>query len=162
MIASDTLHRLPMNRDGNPRPRPLDQQRRQCEAVHDREMRRRSERRYRHNSVRAWVVDGGTADLRSAGRGPARFIGHGLVRPPAASTAGAWTWRATGARPRIATTMLPSQRAPTTALQPRLTFSGCVASGPYWSTAFRPARCARRYLRNDTLSSSPRLALDAM
>src|SRR5262249_15184070 len=35
-----------------------------------------------HHTLRAWLVDGVTADLRFASRRPAQFLGHGLVRSP--------------------------------------------------------------------------------
>ena len=49
-----------------------------------------------------------TFDLRRAG--PAGFVGDGLVRRAAASTAGASTWRATAAPTRTATTTRHLQR----------------------------------------------------
>src|SRR5690348_10671807 len=43
--------------------RALDQQRRQCEAVHARKMQCRSEQRGRRDFVRAWLIHGVAADL---------------------------------------------------------------------------------------------------
>src|SRR6516162_5427340 len=64
---------------GDPRPRALDRQRRQREAVHVREICCRPEQRRRHHPIRARLVHGVATDLRLASRRPAGFLGHGLV-----------------------------------------------------------------------------------
>ena len=103
-----------------------------------------------HDPVRARLLDGLAADLRPAGAGPAGFLGDGLVRQAAASTAGASTWRATAAPPRTATTTRRSRTAPTTASPPRPTSRSCAAATPLLvygisSGALRAALFAERH-----------------
>ena len=86
------------------------------------------------------------ADLRSAGAGTARTPRRWITSPAAATTAGASTWKVTGARPRTATTTRRSAKAPTIATPPRSISRSCAANARSSSTAFHPARCARRCL----------------
>ena len=100
-----------------------------------------------------------TFDLQVEGRPiPRRWTGSRA----AASTAGPSTWKATAARPRIATTTRRSRKAPTIALPPQAISRSCAASGRSWFTAFRPARCAPLYSRERHPDLVGRLALDAM
>ena len=66
----------------------------------------------RHHPVRARLVDGLAADLRSAGAGASGR--DGLFRRPGLRHLVASTWRATAARPRTAASTPRSPRAPTT------------------------------------------------
>ena len=54
----------------------------------------------RHDPVRARLLDGLAPHLRPAGAGPPELLGDGLLRRAWATTRGASTWRATGARTR--------------------------------------------------------------
>src|SRR3974390_554270 len=58
----------------------LDQQSGRRAAVSVRKIRRRSGREQRHRFVRAWLVDGVAADVRSAGAGAAGLFGDGPLR----------------------------------------------------------------------------------
>ena len=71
-----------MMKAADQRRRALDHQGRRREAVPVREVRRRSGQKHRHDFVRARLLDGLAADLRSAGAGAAGFLGDGLFRPP--------------------------------------------------------------------------------
>ena len=124
-------------------------------------VRRRSGQDPRHDPVRARLVDGLAADLRSRRAGPAGLLRDGIFRARRATTAGASTWRATAAPPRTATTTRRFRSAPTIALPPRLIFRSCAAAAPSSSTAFRPARCAPRLFAERHPEMVDRLALDA-
>ena len=78
---------------------------------------------------------------------PARFVGDGLVRASAASSAGASTWKATAAAARRATSTATSPTAPTTS-RPRPTTSS-------------PARGVRSFLAYGISSGALRAALFA-
>ena len=116
----------------------------------------------RHRAVRARLVDGVAADLRSAGAGPAELVGDGVFRRARLRHLVRSTWRATAAPPRTAASTPRSPRAPTTS-RPAPTTSSRPATTPArcWSTASRRARCARRCSRSAIPNRVRRLALDA-
>ena len=67
----------------------------------------------RHHPLRARLLDGLAADVRPGGAGRAGLLGDGLVRASAASTPGAWTARAMGARTRRGRSTATSRTART-------------------------------------------------
>ena len=113
------------------------------------EVRRLAGRQARR-AVRARIVDGVAADVRPRRARPARFVGDGLVRASAASSAGASTWKATAARTRRATFPATSPTAPTISLPRPITCAGRAASSSVMaygisSGALRAALFAQRH-----------------
>ena len=111
-------------------------------------MRRRSETDRGHHPVRPRLVHGGAADIRSAGAGPAGFLGDGFLRPAKfrllVRRHGRLRPLHQGSRQQCA----DRARRRRSASPPRPISPSCAASALSSSMASRRARCAPRCSRS--------------